>query len=145
MTVELQPGETAAGVDARHPHEKDTPRQRLLRLGFLALLAGGLVLWTQLRKPRDLVIELDLAAAMPGELSEVDLLVTREGHLLSRTVLNFDHAGAPQILRNELRAKPGTAELEADLVYRSRPTRRTRAQIELDVSKPARVAAERAE
>ena len=145
MTVELQPDETAAGIDAHPVHEKDTPRQRLLRLGFLALLAGGLVLWTQLRKPRELIIELDLAAAMPGELSEVDLLITREGHLLSRKVLNFDVSGAPQILRSELRAKPGAAELEADLIYRSGPTRRTRAQIELSVSAPARVAAERVE
>ena len=145
MTVELQPEETAAGVDARPVHEKDTPRQRLLRLGFLALLAGGLVLWTQVRKPREMIVELDLAAAMPGELSEVDLLVTRDGHLLWRKVLNFEGGGAPQILRNELRAKPGAAELEADLIYRARPTRRTRAAIELSASTPARVVADHVE
>jgi len=120
---------------------RDTPRQRLLRLGFLALLAGGLVLWTQARKPRALGLELDLAAALPGQLSEVDLIVRRGDRLLWRKQLAFGKEGAPQLLREQLEATPGEAELEAELVYRGRQATRTRAAIALDPGVAARVVA----
>lgn len=134
------PGTGAAVAGA---HAKDTPRQRLLRLGFLALLAGGLVLWTELRKPREMAVELDLASALPGELREVDLVVTRDGQLLSRQELHYEAGGAPQIVRSQLRARAGSADLEADLIYRARPASRARAHIELRAAVPARVTAEK--
>ena len=55
------------------------PRERggvLLRLGFFLLLAGGLLLWSELRRPRDLGLELDLTGALPGQIVEVDVTVT---------------------------------------------------------------------
>jgi hypothetical protein len=39
------------------------------RLIFLALLGGGLLLWSQLRKPRDLILLVDLTEALPGDVS----------------------------------------------------------------------------
>ena len=54
------------------------PRERggvLLRLGFFLLLAGGLLLWSELRRPRDLGLELDLTGALPGQIVEVDVTV----------------------------------------------------------------------
>ena len=121
--------------------EKDSPKQRLLRLGFLLLLAGGLVLWTQLRKPRELVVELDLAAALPGEVSEVDLIVRRGERLLVRKDLKFEN-GASQILSETFQATPGAAEIEADVIYRDHRTVRTRADVKLAEGAPARVVLE---
>lgn len=123
--------------------EKDSPKQRLLRLGFLALLAGGLVLWTQLRKPRALGVKLDLTAALPGELREIDLIVRRGDRVLVREDRRFDN-GAPQIFSAQVQATPGDAELEADLIYRDRAATRTRAAIHLSSDAPAQVLAKAA-
>jgi hypothetical protein len=129
--------------DARRParsaQEVALP-QRLLRLAFLALLAGGVVLWTRARQPRALPLEVDLAAALPGELREVDLIVTRGARLLARKDLRYGPGGAPQLLYEQVEASPGAAELEAELVYRDRPAVRARETLSLSPDAPARVA-----
>src|SRR5438105_3376599 len=48
------------------------------RLLFLAVLGGGLLPWSQFRRPRDLTLQLDLPAAMPGDLAlHADLAAVR--------------------------------------------------------------------
>src|SRR5205823_2262855 len=59
------------------------------RLLFLAALVGGLVYWARLRGPREMVVEIDLTGALPGEITEVDIVVSRDGHALSRTDLHY--------------------------------------------------------
>src|SRR5439155_515433 len=96
-----------------------------LRLGFLALLAGGLIVWTQLRKPRDLRLEVDLTSVLPGEITEVDLVVRRGGSLIARSDVVYGQAGAPGLIETVVRAAPGRAEVEATLVYSAgKPARR---------------------
>lgn len=104
----------------------------LLRVAFLALLAGGLLLWGALRKPRELAVTVDLAAMMPGEISEVDAIVRRGGRLLARHEAKFGKEGAPGTLRFMVRAAPGDAELETTLLYPGKPARRTIARIRLE-------------
>jgi hypothetical protein len=112
-----------------------------LRLAFLALLGGGLVLWTQLRRPRDLRVDLDLTRALPGEIVEVDVVVRRDGRALGRTDETYGRRGAPATVHVTVRAAPGAAEVEATLVTLA-GARRTRARVQLDESAPAVVRAE---
>ena len=117
----------------------------LLRVGFVAALGGGLMLWSQLRKPRDCAVEVDLTSALPGDIVEVDLIVRRGGHLLLRSELRYGAAGAPATASATVHAAPGEAEVEATLIYSGpsgRPALRTRAQVALSASAPARVAAQ---
>ena len=57
---------------------------RLFRIGFLLVLAGGLVLFARARSPRDMVVEVDLTSALPGDIVETDVIVYREGRALAR-------------------------------------------------------------
>jgi hypothetical protein len=113
----------------------------VLRLAFLALLGGGLLLWTQLRKPRDLRVDLDLTRALPGEIVEVDVVVRREGRALGRADETYGKRGAPGTVHLTVRAAPGEAEVEATLVTLA-GARRTRARVQLAESAPAVVHAE---
>ena len=103
----------------------------LLRLGFLLVLGGGLLLWSELRRPRDLHLELDLTQALPGDVVEVDLTVTREGRSLLRIDERYGSAGAPATVRAVVRARPGPAEVDAMLVDAKGNARRTRMPIDL--------------
>jgi hypothetical protein len=111
------------------------------RLVFLALLGGGLLFWSQLRKPRELVLEIDLTQAMPGEITEVDVVVRRDGHALARHDVRYGAAGAPGLLQLPLRASPGDAEVETTLVYAGKPARKSVSQATLAESPSARVRA----
>jgi len=106
-------------------------RQRLLRIGFLALLAAGLVLWAKWRAPRQVAVVVDLAEALPGDMSGLDVIVTRSGRALARIDRRYGASGAPQRERVELRAAEGAADVEATAVYRARPAVRSRAALEL--------------
>ena len=110
------------------------PRERgglLLRLGFLALLGGGLLLWSELRRPRDLSLDLDLTGALPGDVVEVDVTISRDGHPLLRLDQKYGRAGAPAILHLTVRARPGPAEVDVTLIDARGNARRTRARLEL--------------
>ena len=114
----------------------DRKRQLWLRAAFLALLAGGLLFWARLRAPKELSIIIDFTDSLPGDLREVDVLVTRGGQLLFRS--DRKYAGdAPQRLALELRAAEGAAEVDATLVYRVGPARRARSTVELREGQPA--------
>lgn len=89
----------------------------LARLIFLALLAGGLVLWLQLRKPRELLVRIDLTGAMPGNVVEADIVVRRGSEALTRSDRHFGRTGAPGALEVLVHARPGDAEVETTLVY----------------------------
>ena len=110
------------------------PRERgglLLRLGFFLLLAGGLLLWSELRRPRDLGFDLDLTGALPGQIAEVDVTVSRDGHPLLRFDQKYGPAGAPATLKLTVRARPGAVEVDAMLVDAKGNVRRIRATVEL--------------
>jgi hypothetical protein len=103
----------------------------ILRVGFLALLAGGLVLWARLRMPRTMSVTIDLADALPGQIAEADVIVTRDGRLLTRIDRRFGAQGAPEKLPLEVRARPGPAQVEATLVYAGAPAMRANFAVEL--------------
>jgi hypothetical protein len=110
------------------------PRARgglLLRLGFLALLGGGLLLWSELRRPRDLALDLDLTDALPGDVIEVDLTVSRDGHPLLRLDQKYGRAGAPAVLHLTVRTRPGPAAVDVTLIDARGNARRSRATVEL--------------
>lgn len=114
----------------------------LLRLLFLALLVGGLVLWGERRKPRDLSLQLDLTSALPGEIVEVDVVVRREGHLLARHDVQYGKAGAPGTVEMPVHAAPGTAEVETTLVYSGKPARKSTSPVTLSEKTPAQLRVE---
>ena len=116
-------------------------KEILLRLVFLAALAGVLLLWAQWRSPRDLVVQIDLTAALPGEINEIDVTVRRSGHALARHDVRYGAAGAPGLIEVPVHASPGEAEVETTLVYTGKPARRSAAQVRLDEGSPARVEA----
>ena len=109
------------------------------RLVFLVLLGGVLILWGELRKPRDLVLQVDLTAAMPGEIQEVDVVVRRGGHALARHDLRYGAAGAPGLLEFVVHAAPGEAEVETSLASPGKPERRVLSEVKLTKNAPARV------
>jgi hypothetical protein len=117
-------------------------RGLLLRLGFLAALGGVLLVWAQWRKPRDLVLQIDLTAALPGEITAIDVVVRRDGHALARHDLRYGSAGAPGMLDLPVHAPPGAAEVETTLVYGGKPAHRSVAQVKLAEGVPARARAE---
>jgi hypothetical protein len=106
-------------------------RQHVLRVAFLALLAGGLLLWAHLRAPRQLELVVDLTDALPGEVTQLDVVVLRHGQALLRSDRRYGKEGAPQRVRVEVRARPGPAEVEATLVYAGRPAQRWQRTLEL--------------
>jgi hypothetical protein len=112
------------------------------RLLFLAVLAGGLVLWSQLRRPRDLRLAVDLTAVMPGDVTEIDVIVRRGGHALARHEVQYGAAGAPGTVELIVHAAPGEAEVETTLGYAKQPSRRSVARVELSAETEARARVE---
>ncbi len=112
------------------------------RLVFLALLAGGLLYWAHLRQPRDLPVTIDLTGSLPGEITEVDVIVRRSGHVLARHDERFGPAGAPGTLHLTVHAARGDAELETTLVYAGKPAHKSTASVTLSPKEPAVVRAE---
>ena len=112
-------------------------RGLLLRLGFLLVLGGGLLLFSELRRPRDLQLELDLTEALPGDVVEVDVTVTRGGQALLRLEQRYGSLGAPATIGAAVRARPGPAEVDAMIVDAKGNARRTRVTVELRKDAPA--------
>jgi len=59
------------------------------------MVGGGLVVWSELRRPRDLRLEIDLTEALPGDVVELDVTVTRGGQALLRLDQRYGSFGAP--------------------------------------------------
>ena len=112
------------------------------RLIFLVLLGGGLLLWSHLRKARDLRLQVDLTDVRPGEVTDVDVVVRRGGHALARHEVRYDGAGAPATVELLVHARPGPAEVETTLGYAGKPARRIVARVDLSEAGTARVRAE---
>jgi hypothetical protein len=112
------------------------------RLIFLALLGGGLLLWSQFRKPRDLRLQIDLTEVRPGEVTDVDVVVRRGNRALARHEVRYDGAGAPATVELLVHARPGPAEVETTLGYAGKPARRIVARVDLSEAGTARVRAE---
>ena len=116
-------------------------KQLILRVGFLALLAGGLLVWSRLRMPQAMKVVVDLAGAQPGDLTEVDVVITRDSRALARVDRQFAKGTAPERLSLEVKVAPGEADVEATLVYPGRPARRTNARVDLREGTEARLTA----
>lgn len=114
----------------------------LPRLAFLVLLGGALILWGEVRKPRELVLQIDLTAALPGEIQEVDVVVRRGGHALARHDVRYGSAGAPGVLEFVVHAPPGGAEVETSLLSPGKPERRVVSEVQLKRNVPVRVRVE---
>ena len=117
------------------PPALSPPRSRraqiLARVAFVVLLGGVLALWAWVRSPRELRLDIDLTAAQPGELAEVDVVVTRGGQAISRSDERYGPQGAPATLQLLLRARPGAFEVETTLVDAAHRARRTRTLVQL--------------
>jgi hypothetical protein len=116
-------------------------RSGVLRFGFLAVLGGGLLTFAWLRSPRDMVVEVDLTGALPGDVVESDVIVSRGGHSLARVDERYGSIGAPGLLRVRVRARPGPANVEVTLVRPVGAAGRTHASVELSPERPARLEA----
>jgi hypothetical protein len=112
---------------------------RFLRFGFLAILAGGLVFFAHARSPRDMVVEVDLMGALPGDIVETDVIVYREGRSLARVDARYGPRGAPATLEVPVRARPGAATVEVTLVSAGGASRRSATPVELTTDGPARL------
>ena len=113
------------------------PAGLLVRVAFLLLLGGGLVVWGELRRPRDLRLDIDLEDALPGEIAEMDVTVTRDGRALLRLDQKYGPSGAPVAVHSIVRARPGPAEVDAMLVDVQGNARRTRVPVDLTKDVPA--------
>jgi hypothetical protein len=111
----------------------------LPRLLFLLALGGGLLWWGELRRPRDLRLSIDLTAALPGDVIEVDVVVRRGGHVLGRHEASYGSAGAPGTVAMTVHAPAGEAEVETTLAYTGKPARRGIARVRLSAKAPATV------
>src|SRR5690242_2049224 len=114
-------------------------RRLVPRLVFLALLAGGLLWWSQSRRPRDLTLQVDLSRALPGDATEVDVIVRRAGRALGRHEVQYGEKGAPASVEMVVHAPPGEAEVETTVVYLGKPPLRSVARVRLSADAPARV------
>jgi len=117
-------------------------REILLRVVFVALLGGGLLLWTRGRQPRDLILLVDLTSALPGDIVEVDVVVRRGDHALARHDVQYGKTGAPGQVEMLVHASPGDAEVETTLVYAGKPARKWVAPVKLNENTPARIRAQ---
>jgi len=117
-------------------------RRVVARLVFLALIGGGLLWWSQSRRPRDLILQVDLSRAFPGDVTEVDVVVRRSGRALGRHQVQYGQKGAPASVEMIVHAPAGEAEVETTLVYLGKPSLRSVARVRLSADAPARVWAE---
>ena len=111
-----------------------------LRPAFLALLALGLV-WVARDRPRDLPLDVALSAPGVPQARSYDLVVRREGAALLRVEQAFTAAGAPEVVRVSVRARPGPVEVDLTVVDGAGSARRFRGQVELAEESPAQVSA----
>jgi len=117
-------------------------RRLLLRLVFLGLVAATLFWWSQSRRPRDLQLAVDLTAMLPGEITEVDVVVRRGGHALARHDVQYGPSGAPGTVELIVHAPPGEAQVETVLAYGTRPARKSITTVRLSADAPSRIRAE---
>ena len=92
--------------------------------------------WARLRVPRTLPVVIDLTDALPGEVTGIDVTVSRSGRALARVDRRYGASGAPQRVAIEVRAPPGLADVEATLLYRGAPAQRSAAQLDLREDEP---------
>jgi hypothetical protein len=134
VTVGFDPSGSPSEVDPQLASGAASTERRLklaARVVFLVLLGGSLALWTHLRMPRELRVDVDLSSALPGELAEVEVVIAQDGQPVVRKEMRYAAAGAPAALHLEVRARPGDFDVEITLVDRFRHAQRTRRQVRL--------------
>jgi hypothetical protein len=114
----------------------------LPRLLFLVVLGGGLLWWSELRKPRELHVAVDLTGVLPGDVREVDVVVSRGGHALARHDVSYGAGGAPGMIEIVLHAAPGDADVETTLRYEGKPAHRSLSRVRLVADRQVQVRAE---
>ena len=116
-------------------------RRLLPRLVFLLVLGGGLLLWSHLRRPRDLMLQIDLTQALPGDVVEADVVVRRGVHAVARHDVRYGSSGAPGVMEVPIRAAPGDVDVEVTLVPATGPSRKVEQRLRLEPEGPARMTA----
>ena len=89
-----------------------------------------------------MTLQVDLSRALPGDVTEVDVIVRRGGRALGRHDVQYGEKGAPASVEMIVHAPPGEAEVETTLVYLGKPPLRSVAHVKLSADAPARVWAE---
>jgi len=117
-------------------------RKLVARFLFVALVASALLWWSQSRRPRDLRLAIDLTGALPGDITDVDVIVRRQGHALARHEVQYGASGAPGTVELVVHAPPGEAEVETTLSYGAKPARKSVSRVTLSAEGPTRVRAE---
>ncbi|HXN84370.1 MAG TPA: hypothetical protein VN883_17950 [Myxococcales bacterium] len=135
MTIRPAPHASASEIDPQQLANGGASNERRLKLAarvvFLVLLGGSLALWTHLRMPRDLRIDVDLSSALPGQLAEVEVVIAQDGQAVVRKEMRYGPSGAPGALHLEVRARPGDFDVEITLVDRAHRAQRTRRRVRL--------------
>ncbi len=109
------------------------------RLILLAVIAVGVLWWSQARRPRDLRLEIDLTAVEPGDVTGIEVLVRRGGHALARHEVSYGSSGAPGTMELVVHAPPGEVEVETTVSSAAKPARRSVSRVKLSADAPARV------
>jgi hypothetical protein len=109
------------------------------RLILLAVVAVGLLWWSQARRPRDLRLQIDLTGVEPGDATAVEVIARRSGHALARHEVGYGASGAPATVELIVHAPPGEAEVETTVTYAAKQARRSLSRVKLSPDAPARV------
>lgn len=109
------------------------------RLILLAVVAVGVLWWSQARRPRDLGLQIDLTAVEPGGVTGIEAIVRRGGHAIARHEVTYGSSGAPATVELVVHAAPGEAEVETTVTYPAKPARRSVSRVKLSPDAPARV------
>jgi hypothetical protein len=112
------------------------------RLILLAVVAVGLLWWSQARSPRDLRLQIDLTATEPGNATALEVIVSRGGHALARHEVQYGAGGAPATAEFVVHAPSGQAEVETTVAHAGKEATRTVSRVELSPDAPARVRAQ---
>jgi hypothetical protein len=135
VTIRPDPSTSPREVEPQQLASGAASNERRLKLAarvvFLVLLGGSLALWTHLRMPRDLRVDVDLSSALPGQLAEVEVVIAQDGQPVVRKEMRYGPSGAPGALHLEVRARPGDFDIEITLIDRFRRAQRTRRHVRL--------------
>jgi len=112
------------------------------RLILLAVVAVGLLWWSQARRPRDLRLQIDLTGVEPGDATAIEVIVRRGGHALARHEVSYGGSGAPATAEYVVHAPPGQVEVETTVTYAAKEARRSVSRVKLSPDSPARVRAQ---
>jgi hypothetical protein len=106
-------------------------KKLLIRFAVIAAVIGATLFWQKSHKPVDLTLAVNLEAMKPREVTGIDVVVRRDGRLLTRHEMTFGTVGAPSNVELVVHAPPGAAEVETTANYQGKPSRRVTVKTDL--------------